>query len=147
MSKVIVHRAFAKDSFFVEEASIVTGWMPGQAFKLNSTGDKAVLGGVDAVLFVGIDDDDELATPPSGSLVTGVYGAGTKLTIDHSEEVALGISDRAYDSSVESAAMNADLYFDSEGKFTADESGTVKAKMFQKPAANNNYGLGVILRF
>jgi len=147
MSKVIVQRAFAKDSFYVEQASIDTGWMPGMAFKLNTTGDKAVLGTVDAVVFIGIDDDDELASPPSGSLVTGIYGAGTKFVIDHSEEVEAGSSDRAYDSSVESAAINALLYIDSASKFTATESGTAKGIMIQKPAATNNYGLGVISRF
>jgi len=149
MSKVIVQRAFAKDSFYVEQDSIDTGWMPGQAFKLNATGDKAQLGTKDAVVFIGIDDDDELASPPSGSLVTGIYGAGTKFVIDHSEEVEAESADRAYDSSCESAAINALLYIDSASKFTATAgtNGTEKGIMIQKPSAANNYSIGIISRF
>ena len=147
MSKVLVERAFAKDSFPVADDTVNSGWMPGQAFKLNNTGDAVVLGNVDEVLFIGIDAADELNMPPTGALMTGIYGSGTKFIIDHTEEVEAGSSERAYDASVESASLNANLYIDASGKFTAQATGSVKGKMFQKPTAENNYGLGVILRF
>jgi hypothetical protein len=149
MSKVVILQSFVKRSFPVTDATITTGWMPGQGFKLNTTGDYAELGSEENVMFVGADDDDEVASPPSGSLVTGLYGAGTTIVIDHSEEVAASSADRAYAAAVESGAVNDLLYFDSSGKFTtaAPASGSAMGIMFQKPAAANDYGLGVILRF
>lgn len=150
MSKVIIYRAFAKDSFPVAAATIATGWLPGQGFKLNTTGDAASLATTDTVMFIGVDDDDELSAPPTGSLLTGIYGSGTKFVIDHTEDVAAGSATRAYNTSSgnpESGSTNADLYMDASGKWTTTATGSVKGKMYQVPAASNNYGLGIILRF
>ncbi len=65
MSKVIVQRVFAKESFAVDGAALTSGWMPGQAFKLNATGDGVILSNAGNAVFIGIDDSDELASPPS----------------------------------------------------------------------------------
>jgi len=147
MSKVYLDIENAKLTYPVSAAVVATGWMPGQAFTLNSTATSVAIAVTDEALFVGMDDDTEVSTPPTGSLVTCVYGAGTTLRIDHSQEVAASSAARAYVSGVESAAIAADLYINNEGKWTNSATGSVKGKMFVKPTAANNYTLGVILRF
>lgn len=147
MSKVIIHYANAKESFPITSATITTGWMPGQGMKLNSTGDYAELSSVDTTMFIAMDDDDEVVNPPSASLVTGIYGAGTKFEIDHSEEVAAESATRAYAANVESATTNQLIYMGSDAKWTTAVTGSVKAQVFKVPAAVNNYSLGLILRF
>lgn len=147
MSKVILYQAFAKDTFPINSATIVTGWLPGQGMQLTSTGEYAEIGSVDNVMFIALDDEDEVKTPPSASIVTGVYGSGTKFIIDHSEEVAASNAARAYASNVESASMNQLLYMGTDGKWTTTASGSVKGQLFQIPSSDNSYGLGVILRF
>ena len=147
MSKVIVLRAFAKDFNYVESATVSTGWLPGQGFQYNSTGEFVEISDTDNTMFIVGDDDDELAPPPSGSLVTLYYGSGTKLLINHAEEVAASSAVRAYEAEVESAALNANLYIGATGLWQTTSSGSVKAKLFQVPAADNNFELGLILRF
>lgn len=147
MSKVSLSHSVVKESFPIAKATIATGWLPGQGFKLNTTGDYAEIGSVDNVMFIGIDDDTEVKNPPSASLLTGVYGAGTTMTIDHSAEVAAGSSVRAYAANVESAAVNQLLYMDTDGKWSTVASGSVKGQLFQVPSAANNYSLGLIMRF
>ena len=147
MSKVIVLRAFAKDFEDVTDAVVTTGWLPGQCFKYSTTGEYVEIAEADDTMFVSGDDDDEVSTPPSGSLLTLYYGSGTKLLINHAEEVAASSAARAYAADVESAAPNADLYVGSDGKWQAASSGSVKAKLFQVPSSANNYELGLILRF
>jgi hypothetical protein len=150
MSKVVIYRAFAKDTFKVAAATVTTGWLPGQAFSLDSNGIYADIAVTDDTMFIGVDDDDELSAPPTGSLLTGIYGSGTKFDIDHSEEVAASSATRVYDTvsgNPESGTINDDLYINSVGKWTTTSTGSVKGKMWKKPAADNNYTLGVILRF
>jgi hypothetical protein len=147
MSKVHVAHTLAKDTFKVSAAVVATGWLPGMGFTLTAQGELADIANVDNLMFVGIDDDDELSAPPTGSLLTGIYGTGTKFTIDHSEEVAAGSATRAYASNVESATVAANLYIGTDGKWTAVATGSVKGKMFQIPTADNNYSLGIITRF
>lgn len=147
MSKVIIYHKQAADTYNVLDATVATGWLPGQLGTLDSTGKNVDLAVTDETMFVLADDDDELASPPTGSLVTCLYGAGTKFVIDHSEEVAAGSATRAYNVSVEGASPGDDLYVDGDAKFTANATGSVKGKIFQVPSAANNYGLGVITRF
>jgi len=147
MSKVVVLHAYAKDFHPVAAATITTTWLPGQGFQYNSTGEYVEISNVDSTMFIVGDDEDELSTPPSGSLVTLYYGAGTKLLINHAEEVAASSAARAYEADVESAAPNASLYIGAAGKWQAASSGSVKGKLFQVPSADNNYEMGVILRF
>ena len=100
-------------------------------------------------MFIGVDDDLEVSHPPTGSLLTGIYGSGTKFVVDHSAEVAAGSATRAYSGTgnPESGAINANLYLNASGAFSTTATGSVKGKMFQVPAASNNFGLGVVLRF
>lgn len=147
MSKVIVLRASAKDYFKVAAATIATGWLPGQCMQYSSTGAYVEIANVDSTMFVAGDDDNELVAPPTGSLVTLYYGAGTKLLINHKYEVDNSIATRAYETEVASAAPNANLYVNNTGKWQTTSTGSVKGKLFQVPAAANNYELGVILRF
>ena len=147
MSKVLIYKSNAKDTFAVASATITTGWMPGQLGTLDTTGKLAEVAITDETMFILADDPTDLNSPPTGSLVTCLYGSGTKVVIDHSEEVLASSADRAYHSSVESAIPGASLYVDSTGKWTAAVTGSVYGKLFQVPAASNNYGLGVITRF
>jgi hypothetical protein len=149
MSKVIVYRAFARDTFPVAAATIATGWLPGQCFQLTSTGEYAQVAVTDGTMFVAVDDDLELSAPPTGSVMTGVYGSGTKIVIDHTEEVDAGSTTYAYSATGAPSAgsANADLYINEVGKWTTTSTGSVKGKMFQIPSAANNYSLGIILRF
>jgi hypothetical protein len=149
MSKVIVYRAFAKDSFPVTAGTIAAGWVAGQCMTLEGQGLFAKVAYFDQALFVAGDNPTELSAPPTGSLVTGYYGTGSKLVIDHTAEVAAGSTVRAYSTTgnPESAALNADLYTNASGQWTTTASGSIKAKLFQIPSAVNNFGLGIILRF
>lgn len=147
MSKIIALNVPNKESFPITSATITTGWMPGQGMKLNTTGDYAEVSSVDTSMFIAMDDDLEVVNPPSASLVTGIYGSGTKFIIDHSAEVAASSATRAYNANLESAATNQLVYIGSDGKWTTAVTGSVKAQVFQVPSALNNYGLGLILRF
>jgi len=147
MSKIIPLHMPYKDTWPVADATVATGWMSGQAGKLDSTGQFAELGIADATMFILMDSPTELATPPTGSLVTGFYGSGTKFIIDHSAEVAASSADRAYEADVASAAPNADLYVSANSKWTTVSTGSVKGKLYQVPTVDNNYGLGILLRF
>ena len=144
MSKVIVKHAAIKDTFAVTAATVATGWIPGQIFKLSTTGNEAALAASnDQAMFVGIDATTELAAPPTGSLLTGIYGSGTRFVIDHSAEVAASSATRAYESDVESLGVNADLYGSANGKWTGEfptsGSASVLGKLMIVPAAGNNY--------
>jgi hypothetical protein len=155
MSKVLMNRVFAKDSFKVSTATISTGWIPGNFFTLNSLGE-AVLANQDNALFMGIDPANTtqlgLSTPPTGSLLTGIYGVGSKVYIDHSEEVAAGSATRAYALDVESGTVGANLWVNAQGRLTLsgsivnNQTGSVQAKLIQVPSAANNYTIGVLFR-
>ena len=147
MSKVIVNFAAQKKTYPVTDAVVATGWMPGQAFTLNAAGDYIELAEADEAMFVAIDDDDELSTPPTGSLATVIFGSGTEFFVDHSEEVAASSADRVYESAVASAAAGANLYINASGKWQTAATGSVKGKLSEIPVAANNYRMGVILRF
>lgn len=156
MSKVIVYHAGAKDGTFgIESTTYTAGWLPGQLGTLDTTGLKVKVAVTDESMFVMGDAKTEVSAPPTGSLVTCYYGAGTKLVLDHSVEYAAGTvaagagtaAYKAYNYACESAVPGQDLYVDSSGKFTTTATGSVKAKCFQVPAAANGFSLGVILRF
>jgi hypothetical protein len=146
LAKVLVLKSVSKDSFPVMAATVTTGWIPGTAFTLNSLG-YAIQANVDETMFIGMDDETEVVAPPSGSLLTALYGSGTRIQIDHTTEVAAGSSTYAFDSSVLSSIRGQDLYIGTDGKFTTTVTGSVKAKVVQVPAAANNYTLDCILRF
>jgi len=160
MSKVLMNRVFAKDTFKVLAATITTGWLPGQFFTLNALGE-AALAANDNALFMGVDPANTtqlgLSTPPTGSLLTGIYGVGSKVYINHTEEVAAGSATRAYEHEVEAAGtVNANLWVSANGKLTltgsivtvggASQTGSVQAKLIQVPSADNDYTVGVLLR-
>jgi len=147
MSKIIPLHIPYKDTWQVAAPTVTTGWKPGQGGCLDSTGQFAQLAVADSTLFIMMDAPNELSTPPTGSLVTGFYGSGSKFIVDHSAEVAASDPTRAYESDVPSAAINSDLFMSANSKWTSVATGSVKGKMYQLPTANNNYDLGVILRF
>ena len=145
MSRVLLNRVFAKDTFKVNSTVIGTGWKAGQFFQLNSLSE-AVLAVTDGAIFMGVDSTTELSAPPTGSQLTGIYGAGTKVFIDHSDEVAAGDTARAYNTTCESGSVSSALYIDASGKLTTTSTGSQKGVMIQVPAAGNNYTIGVIFR-
>lgn len=149
MSKVIVYQKFAADTYPVLAATVTTGWLPGQCFTVG-TGGFAAIASTDTTMFVAIDDDLELAAPPTGSLLTGIYGSGTKFIIDHTEEVDAGSATRAYATAVgnpEAGALAGNLYINATGSWTTTATGSVKGKIWQVPETANHFGLGVITRF
>lgn len=150
MSKVTLLKEVVRDTFAVSNATVSTGWKSGQGFSHDSTGNYAQLGITDDVLFIGMDSDTELSAPPTGSLLTGIYGSGTTILIDHTSEVAASDATRVYNTSVgnpESGAINQNLYFDATGKWTTNATGSVKGKLITIPSSGNNYTLGLISRF
>ena len=147
MSKVIVNFAAQKKTYAVTAAVVATGWKPGQVFTLVAAGDYIKIAQADESMFVAIDDDDELSTPPTGSLATVIFGSGTEFFVDHSEEVAASDAVRVYETEVASASAGANLYVGSTGKWQTTATGSVKGKLSEIPAAANNFRLGVILRF
>jgi hypothetical protein len=139
MSKVIIYRCSAKETYNVARATVVATWMPGQLFTLNTTGEFGQVGSGSNVIGVGQDDDTELSAPPTGSLVTVLYGSGTRVDIDHTTEVLAGNAARAYSTdapltasiyglagstlptlqrSPQSGSVNADLYCNGIGQFS-----------------------------
>jgi hypothetical protein len=150
MSKVIIKHAAIKDTFPVTAATITTSWKSGQIFTLSSTGEYASLAGSnDAAMFVAIDGPTELSAPPTGSLLTGIYGSGTRFVIDHSAEVAASSTSYAYEADVPNLAINADLYCSASGKWTGvlpvAGSASVLGKVMSLPTAGNNYNLEIKL--
>ena len=153
MSKVIVYHAPYIDSYQLNAATITSGWLPGQWSCLDSTGLKVRLStSTLESQFVFIDAPTEVASPPSGSLVSCLYGPGSKILIDHSDMVAAGTTTAAYlaysKTDIEAASINQLLYVDANGKFTTTQPGTgsSKARVWQVPSSTNSYGLGVWLR-
>jgi len=158
MSKVLMNRVFAKDTFKVTAATITTGWQPGNFFTLSSAGEASLASG-DNALFMGVDPTTDLSAPPTGSVLTGIYGVGTKVYINHAAEVAASSATRAYALDCESATVGANLWVNSLGRLTVTASvatglgalasgttGSVAAKCIQVPAASNDYTLGVLFR-
>ena len=147
MSKIIPYADYPiKDSNYVTPASISTGWLPGQVMNFDSTGQFVQLCAGANPLFFAMDAPTELASPPSGSLVTVLFGGGVKFVIDHSAEVAASSATRAYESDVESAPMNSGLKVSANSKLTTAGTGSVVGVMYVIPSAANNYQLGVISR-
>jgi hypothetical protein len=150
MSEVRVYHKGAADSYSVTAATIATGWLPGQCFTLATTG-LATLASGSNTMFVGIEEETDLVAPPTGSLVTGVYGCGTKIGISHVAEVAAASAVRAYDTvtgNPEAGPLSADLYVNAVGKWsTLVASGSVLGKIWEVPEAANSFTLGIILRF
>jgi hypothetical protein len=152
MPKVSVLKSVSKDSFPVMAATVTSGWLPGTFFTLNSLGYavQATATGDDAMFIAG-DDDTEVVSPPSGSLLTQYYGSGTRLEISHAAEKAAGTVTAAYlaysKTEVEAATRGASLYCDTSGKWCTSASGSIKGKLVQVPSSANDYTLGVILRF
>jgi len=147
MPKVIVKYAARKTTFAIADAVVETGWLPGQVFKLTDDGHEAELAIADESMFVAIDDDDELSTPPTGSMGSFIFGSGTEFVVDHAEEVAAGSAARVYASGVLSAVASTDLYVNGDSKWDTVATGSIKGKLSEIPSADNNYRMGVILRF
>ena len=153
MSKVNVEHTQVKDSFFVSAATIATGWKPGMIMTLDTTGKLGQLSANnDSAMFVAIDDPTALSAPPTGSLVTGIYGSGTRFIIDHTAEVAAGSAVYAFEADVLMASTNTALYCSSNGKWTTSQasgsvaaSGSVLGRVMQVPAASNSYSLEIKL--
>jgi len=106
---------------------------------------------------MGVDTTTELSAPPTGSVLTGIYGVGTKVYVSHTVEKAASSATRCYDYSVEAAGtVGDDLYVNASGKLTltgsvvtfmgAKQTGSVIAKLIQVPAAANDYTVGVLFR-
>ena len=136
-----------EDSFSVSSTTITTTWVPGQLACIDPNNENNVFLTTTASGAVGvlIDDYDELSAAPSGSKVTVLYGTG-KIYINHKDAVDAGSAVRAYESNVESAKANWDLYVSTSGKWTTVASGSRVGTVFQVPTAANNYELGVLLR-
>lgn len=153
MPKVSILKSVSKDSFPVMAATVTTGWLPGTFFSLNSLGYMVQANATnnDDALFIAADDDTEVVSPPSGSLLTALYGSGTRLEISHAAEKAAGTVTAAYlaysKTEVEAATRSASLYCDTNGKWCTSASGSVKGKLTQVPSSANDYTMGVILRF
>jgi hypothetical protein len=149
MSRVLMSRVFAKDTFKVAADVVATGWKPGQFFYLNTAGEARLATG-DNALFMGVDPSDRLSTPPTGSVLTGVYGIGSKVYINHANEKAAVDNVYAFNTDVLGASIGDNLWVDGSGKLTVTGSlagtGSVIAKVIQVPAASNDYTLGVIFR-
>jgi hypothetical protein len=147
MSKLISYADYPiKDSYYITPATLSTGWMPGQLMSFDSTGQFVQLSSGSNPVFFAMDSTTELATPPSGSLVTTYYGPGSKFVIDHSAEVAAGSATRAYESDVESTSTNAILRASTNSKITTTGTGSIVGLLYQIPSAANNYGAGVLSR-
>lgn len=156
MSKVLMNRVFAKDTFKVTAATITTGWQPGQFFTLSSAGEASLATG-DNALFMGVDATTALSAPPTGSVLTGIYGVGTKVYINNSVEKAAGTAINGFDYGCIAAAVGDNLWVNANGKLSTTSSilinsgvpistGSVVAKVIQVPAASNDYTLGVLFR-
>lgn len=144
MSKVNVSFPGIRETFKVAPGTVVTGWLAGQLFKLDSGG-LAVLGSADSAIFVAVDPSSDLASPPTGSLLTGMHGAAT-LSVSHAPEIAEGIGTRCYESDVESAAIGALLYASGNGKWTTVATGSNKGTLIEVPASGNSRTIGILLR-
>jgi hypothetical protein len=147
LSKIIPYALYPiKDSYYVSPQAVTAGWMPGQLMSWDPTGQFVQLSSGSNPAFFVMDNTTELATPPSGSLVTVLYGPGSKFVIDHSYEVSINSATRAYESDVESASTNALLRVSANSKITTAGTGSIVGLLYQIPNSANNYGAGVSSR-
>ena len=146
MSKVTRLYSGFEDTLAVSAATITTGWKAGQLARLCDDGaHRMQLASGSAVYGVILDGSTELAAPPSGSLVTVLFGSSLFL-IDGSDDVAAGVTTYVYETEVASGHENDLLYCSYEGKWaTTSGSKQPVGYMTQVPAAGNNYTLGVRL--
>ena len=107
MSKVYVYRAAAKDTYPVAANTVVSGWVPGNLFCMNTTGEFAQLASGNNTMFVGMEEENDISTFPTGSVVSAIYGSGTRFVVDHSIEVAAGSAVRCYSTD---APLTASIY-------------------------------------
>jgi hypothetical protein len=133
-----------------------TGWSAGTVVQYDPSNENYVLvstaastgSAVTQPAGVLIDDETELSAIPdvTGGYVSIVQGP-SKIFISHAQEVAAGSAVRLYQVGVESANNGAPLYWDATGSWTstAQSNEAVYGVMVQKPAAANNYELGIRL--
>jgi len=150
MSHVNLIRVNVTDSGTPSPAQSASGWKGGAPMCFDSTGNYIQLATGQNTMFVVVEDSTYTTSalfnnPPSGKLVTTVYGGGTVIEIDHAAEVAAGDASRVYDASVASASPNADIYVNASGLYTtASGSSTMPLfKLTKVPSASNNYTIGL----
>jgi hypothetical protein len=147
-SKVLRKGFFGwEDCLSIASSVITTGWQPGQLACIDpySEGYAFLTTTASGAVGVILDSPAELSAPPSGSKVTVLYGTG-KIFINHKDLVDASDSTRAYESNVESAMANYDLYVSTNAKWTTVASGARVGTICQIPTAANNYELGILLR-
>ena len=153
MSKVTLVRVNVTDSGTPTTAQAASGWKGGAPMTFDSTGNYITQAAGNNTMFVVVEDSTYTVSalfnkPPSGTLLTTVYGGGTVVLIDHASEVASSSSSRVYNTATgnpESASASADIYVDATGLYTT-ASGTSTYplfKLWQVPAAGNNYQIGL----
>lgn len=160
MSRVQLNSStFDLRSVAAASAALTAGWLAGQGGAYDSTGNFVQVASGSNAMGVLMEStqypwnyQQGVVTTPTGSMVTLISGNG-RLTIDHTDEVALGSAVRSYSTgsgNPESGSPNADLWFDASGKFSttpvASASGSYyprAAKLIVVPSATNNYNLTV----
>ncbi len=149
MSKVKLDYTGFLDYVEVADATVTTGWYPGNVGQLDSNGQLELFDGTAQAMYIIVDDTDELVAPPSGKLVTVLHGQGKIEVIPDSAadwtNVFIGpLADWAY---------NDAIYTTTEGKLTqayaasADTaSGAIQVgKVVDPPAAANDYTLTMLV--
>jgi len=146
MSKVIIEHSNNKESYIIASNTLTSGWIPGQAFKLEAENTIALASSNDA-LFIAIDSVTDTTVAPTGSLLTVIQGAGSTFLVNHNEEVLTSSSVRVYESDVESANTNSNLYINSSYKWTTIATGSVVGKLYKIPSMYNDYTIGIMLHY
>ena len=158
MSKVVMTAFFGNldGRLKVSDALATTGWKAGQFAMLDESnaGYIGISDGTDAIGMI-MDDETELADPPSGKRITIAKAQGS-YTVSHTTEVTADDASRCYSTgsgNPESGTLNDFLYVsalagtDLPGKLTTDTgSSPVIAILTQIPAAGNDYEIGFDLR-
>ena len=162
MSRVQLNSSyFDLKSIPVLPAALTTGWMAGQGGAYDPTGVYGQVASGSNAMGIFMEStaypwnyQQGVVATPTGSMVTLISGTG-RLTISHVDEVAAGSAVRAYSTgsgNPESAAPNADLWFNASGKLsTTAVSGSTGyyppfAKLITVPSAANNYSITIELR-
>lgn len=132
----------------VASGTVTTGWYPGNVGNFDTDGKMQIYDGTGDPMFIIVDDDDELASPPTGDRVTVMYGQG-KIVVqpDDSSDwsnVYIGpLADWDYNDPI--YVTSAGLLTPHSGTEGVSSGATQVGKVIDPPTSSNDYELTMLV--
>jgi hypothetical protein len=149
MSKVKIDYTGFLDTYPVDATALAAGWEPGNVGMLDSDGEVTLYDGSAEAMFILVDDDDELSTPPTGERVTVLYGQG-KIVV---QPASASDWTNVYVGPLTDWTVNGAVYATTAGLLTPAYNATPGAasgskqvgKIVSPPTATNDYELTMLV--